>query len=200
MGHDLRHTDAKAATCTGIGWEAYDECTREGCGYTTYKEIPATGHTEGAEVEENRVEPTCTESGSYDSVVYCSVCGEELSREKKTIDPLGHKYGEATVIEPTYKAGGYSVHKCEVCGYEEKFDIKPALEYTPGDINNDGKIDHNDAIMILRVDAGLIEKTPYIEAAGDINNDGKVDHNDAIMVLRVDAGLEDSKPADKKSA
>ena len=37
----LVKVDAKAPTCTEIGWEAYEYCTA--CTYTTYKEIPATG-------------------------------------------------------------------------------------------------------------------------------------------------------------
>ena len=42
LGHDPVHHDAKAASCTGIGWNAYDTCSR--CDYTTYKEIAALGH------------------------------------------------------------------------------------------------------------------------------------------------------------
>ncbi len=201
LGHDLKHTDAKAATCTDIGWEAYDECMREGCGYTTYKEIPATGHTEGAAVKENLIEATCTENGSYDSVVYCSTCGEELSREKKTIEATGHKYGEATVIEPTYKEGGYSIHKCEVCGYEEEFDVKPALEYTLGDVNNDGVVDSTDALLVLRANSGLAEITPLMEVAGDFNGDGVIDSTDALLILRANSGLKtETNSDDKKTA
>jgi len=37
-GHDIETYDAKRATYTGVGWEAYEACTR--CGYTTYEEIP----------------------------------------------------------------------------------------------------------------------------------------------------------------
>ena len=44
LGHDLEHHDKKEATCTEIGWDEYDTCKREGCGYTTYQEIPALGH------------------------------------------------------------------------------------------------------------------------------------------------------------
>ena len=94
LGHDLVHHDAKAATCTEIGWAAYDTCTR--CDYTTYAEIPATGHTPAAAVRENEIAPTCTAAGSYDEVVYCSVCKAELSREKKTVDPLGHDWDAPT--------------------------------------------------------------------------------------------------------
>lgn len=42
--HDLTHHDAKAATCTEVGWNAYNTCKREGCSYTTYKEIAALNH------------------------------------------------------------------------------------------------------------------------------------------------------------
>ena len=132
LGHDLKHTDAKAATCTESGYAAYDTCQREGCGYTTYEEIPATGHKKGEAVTENRTEPTCTKDGSYDSVVYCDVCKAELSRETKIIPALGHTYGEATVTAPEYGKEGYSEHECTVCGYEEKFDFTEALKYPMG--------------------------------------------------------------------
>jgi hypothetical protein len=56
--------------------------------------IPATGHTAAAPVRENEVAATCEKAGSYDEVVYCSACGAELSREAKTIDPLGHDWGD----------------------------------------------------------------------------------------------------------
>ena len=42
LGHNLVHHNAKAPTCTEVGWEAYDTCSR--CGYTTYVEIPALEH------------------------------------------------------------------------------------------------------------------------------------------------------------
>ena len=45
-------------------------------------------HDPDEPVEENRVEPTTEAAGSYDEVVYCKGCGEELSRESKTIPKL----------------------------------------------------------------------------------------------------------------
>lgn len=75
--HTLVHHDAKAPTCTEPGWEAYVTC--EACAYTTYKEIPATGHTyeDGACVDcgeedpdyvapEGPAEPSDGGSGSED--------------------------------------------------------------------------------------------------------------------------------------
>ncbi len=103
-------------------------------GYTTYvcracKETVignltgATGHTAGEAVEENRVEPTCTENGSYDSVVYCTVCESEISRETITIGATGHTAGEAVEenrVEPTCTENGSydSVVYCTVCENE----------------------------------------------------------------------------------
>ena len=38
LGHEILQYDAKNPTYSGVGWHAYEECTR--CGYTTYVEIP----------------------------------------------------------------------------------------------------------------------------------------------------------------
>ena len=121
LGHDLEHHEAQPATCIEIGWNAYDTCSR--CDYTTYEEIPALGHTEGAPVRENEAAATCTAAGSYDEVIYCSVCGEELSREEKTIEALGHTEGapvrENEAAATCTAAGSYDeVVYCSVCGEE----------------------------------------------------------------------------------
>ena len=58
--------------------------------------------TASAPVEENRVEPSCTEEGHYDRVVYCEKCEEELSRETITIPPSSHSSTKELV--------------CSVCG------------------------------------------------------------------------------------
>ena len=49
LGHDMVEHEAKAPTCTQIGWDAYEACSR--CDYSTYNEIPATGH----DLDENDV-------------------------------------------------------------------------------------------------------------------------------------------------
>ena len=39
VGHNIVSVDAKAPTCTEIGWDAYEYCSA--CDYTTYVELPA---------------------------------------------------------------------------------------------------------------------------------------------------------------
>ena len=99
LGHDEVAHEAKAPTCTEIGWDAYVTCTR--CDYTTKVEKPATGHTAGDKVVENYIAPTCTAEGTYEDVVYCTVCNAELSRTKVTVKELGHTKGEWVVESNT---------------------------------------------------------------------------------------------------
>ena len=122
LGHDLVHHEGKAATCTEKGWNEYDTCSR--CDYTTYKEIVAKGHTKSNAVEENRIEATCTTDGHYDSVVYCSVCNEELSRTQVTLQKLGHDlvHHEGKVATCTEK-GWNEYDTCSRCDYSTYLEI-----------------------------------------------------------------------------
>lgn len=82
----------KAPTCTETGLKT-TTCTV--CGHVVEGvEVPATGHTNGTPVEENRVEATCSANGSYDSVVYCTVCETEVSREANVIPAVAHSFVE----------------------------------------------------------------------------------------------------------
>ena len=124
LGHDLVEIAAQAPACTEIGWEAYVYCTN--CNYTTYAAIPATGHTKDEAVSENEVEPTCTEKGSYDSVVYCADCGEELSREEVEVDALGHNFvdpeeGDYFLMSCCDRCGAYGARRETEGNYDEYF-------------------------------------------------------------------------------
>ncbi len=58
-----------------------------------------------------------------------------------------------------------------------------------GDVNGDGEVRSNDAMMALRIAAGLMIPTEYQQWAADMNDDGKVRANDATSILRKAAGL-----------
>ena len=74
-------------------------------------------HTPGTPVEENRVGASCTAPGSYDEVVYCEVCHEELSRETKPIAQLPHDLKKVEKVPATVDTTGTEEHwVCKVCG------------------------------------------------------------------------------------
>ncbi len=89
------------------------------CGYVISVEnnvvIPATkNHTPAAAVKENVKPATCETAETYDSVVYCSVCGQEISRTQMTGEAaLGHKWGEWKHDDSTAKAESKHTRTCE---------------------------------------------------------------------------------------
>ena len=70
-----------APTCSHAGYTGNHCCKLCGEIYAYGDSIPALGHTPDSIAIENYVAPTYTTAGSYDSVVYCSVCHVELSRK-----------------------------------------------------------------------------------------------------------------------
>lgn len=81
--HALVQHAAKAPTCTEIGWDAYETCSR--CDHTTYAELPALNH----DYQAVTVEPTC-ETDGY-TVFTCSRCNDSYTADPT--DQLGHQFG-----------------------------------------------------------------------------------------------------------
>ncbi len=108
----------KAATCTETGSRS-KSCTT--CGYTVTESIAKLAHTPATAVTENRVEPKCETKGSYDEVVYCSVCDTELSRIEKEIPALTHEWDEG-IINPvsTCKTHGTKTYTCQIDASHKK--------------------------------------------------------------------------------
>ncbi|MBO7144251.1 MAG: bacterial Ig-like domain-containing protein, partial [Salinivirgaceae bacterium] len=119
LGHAY-DTVVIAATCTEGG---YKELTCSRCNHVEQIDaVPATGHTDSVAYE-HIVAATCTVAGSQDSVVYCSVCKEELSRKTVEIPATGHTAGEAVAenlkAATCTEAGSVdSVVYCSVCKEE----------------------------------------------------------------------------------
>ncbi len=122
------------ASCTDKGEMTY---TCQICGGTKTEEIAASGHKdenndyecdtcqtalctdhqEGEAVVENEKKADCENAGSYDSVVYCTVCGDEIKRETITVAELGHTEETLAAKEPTCTEAGLTEGKrCSVCG------------------------------------------------------------------------------------
>ncbi len=88
--------------------EMQDHVCDYGCGSEMSKCVP------GEAKEENRVEATCDNAGSYDTVVRCIVCNIELSKTTTEIAALGHNMKEtAAKVEPTCETTGKTaVYTC----------------------------------------------------------------------------------------
>ena len=110
-GHDLVHHDAKAPTCTEIGWDAYDTCSRFGCNYTTRKELPALKH----DLKQHAAKaPTCTEIG-WDAYEACSRCDYTTRKE---LPALNHNLVQHAAKAPTCTEIGWDAYEaCSRCDY-----------------------------------------------------------------------------------
>lgn len=83
-------------------------------------------HAVSKAVEENRSVPTCTQDGCYDEVVYCSECGNEVSRKSHVTPAAGHTFGEWEIIEsPNCINSGSEKRICTTCGYIETLRLDP---------------------------------------------------------------------------
>ena len=125
--HDLVHHDAKAPTCTEIGWDEYDACQREGCTYTTKVEIPALKHKL---VHHDAKAPTCTENGweEYDT---CSRCDYTTKVELLALkhDLVHHDAKAPTCTEIGWEE--YDTCQRAGCDYTTKVEIPaPGHDYT----------------------------------------------------------------------
>ena len=115
--HDLVHHDAKAPTCTEIGWNEYDACQREGCTYTTKVEIPALKHKL---VHHDAKAPTCTETG-WDEYDTCSRCDYTTKVE---LPALKHKLVHHDAKAPTCTEIGWEEYDtCSRCDYTTKVEL-----------------------------------------------------------------------------
>ena len=139
LGHNWNEdfTVDKEATCEETGLKSIH------CKHCDEKKdettIPAKGHVKGEVKIENATESTCEKGGSYDEVVYCTVCNKELSRTTVKTEAKGHKWNNGKVTtEPTYAEEGVKTYTCTACG-ATKTEVIPKrnMEYTVGSTYQD---------------------------------------------------------------
>ena len=107
--HDKVQHEAKAPTCTTIGWDAYETCSR--CDYTTYVEKTAKGHDR---VSHDAKAPTCTTIG-WDAYDTCSRCDYTTYVEKTA---QGHDRVSHDAKAPTCTTIGWDAYEtCSRCDY-----------------------------------------------------------------------------------
>ena len=189
LGHDYQDV-VKYPTCTEDGYATH---TCSVCGDIKQSStIPASGHAPADAVVENNVAPDCTNAGSYDNVVYCTVCGEELSRVTITVDALGHTEGEVVVennVAPDCtNAGSYdNVVYCTVCNEELSRETKTvdALGHTEGDVVVENKVEatctekggYDEVVYCTVCNAELSRVSKEISALGHIEGEVTIENN-----------------------
>mgnify|MGYP000655465930 CR=1 FL=1 len=117
--HALEQHAAKAPTCTEIGWNAYEGCSR--CDYTTYVELPAQHDLRHHAAQA----PTCTEIGwnAYDT---CSRCDHTTYAE---LPALNHALVRHAAQAPTCTEPGWNAYDtCKNCDYTTYAEL-PALNH-----------------------------------------------------------------------
>ena len=116
LGHSFTsYVSNNDATCTADGTKTAT-CDRCNATDTIGDAGSMKAHTPAETVVENEVAATCTTDGSYDSVVYCSICHYEISREAKTTDKLGHSFTSyVSNNDATCTADGTKTATCDRC-------------------------------------------------------------------------------------
>ncbi len=130
-----------AATCKAEG-SKHKECT-------DCEEVLETGtiektnkHTPAEAVVENFVDSDCENEGSYNSVVYCSVCEIKLSSEAKTVEKKKHTPSDWIIdTEATCKVAGSKHKECTEC--EKVLETDKIEKLTTHTYTNDSDVDCN---------------------------------------------------------
>ncbi len=180
-----------APTCADGYTAGYycDDCEA----YLTGEVIPAVDeHTPGEAVEENVVAPDCTTAGSKDVVTYCTVCGEETSRETvETAEALGHTSGEAVeenIVSPDCTTAGSKdvVTYCTVCGEEASRETVETAEALGHDWNNG--VCGNCGEACIHVDDNFDEICDECKAEVPIT-EAKLDETNTVYIPKADEAV-----------
>ena len=116
-------------------------------------------HTLSEPVRENETDATCTAKGSYDEVIYCLECEQELKRKTKSTEKIAHVFVDDV---------------CSVCQYK-KDDCNEGLQLS---LNSDGEsymlkgigtctdtelvIGNYNGLPITKIDYGALERCANI--------------------------------------
>lgn len=142
--HDITSVSAKSATCTEVGWYAYEYCSL--CPYTTYVEIPALGHI--IKVGDAKT-PTESDQIGWDEYEYCDREGCDYTTKQEY--PWHEHKDELTLISaqaPTCEDYGWTeYYSCshEGCNFsEEQLEAHkiPAIGHDPDTAWTKGETTH----------------------------------------------------------
>lgn len=139
---------------------------------------------------------TMTKPGKFDSPCQFVWDGQDIS-EKDIKDgvilTLTFEVGEAVElgktlnIDVSYNNGDVIDKNLDPVKVQTVSGKLTVINYTPGDLNNDGMINTTDVILLRRYIAGGYAVTVN-ESAADVNEDGKSNTTDVILLRRYIAG------------
>ena len=201
LDHDYVTHDAQAASCTEIGWDAYETCSR--CDYSTYAEKPALGHDYAAKT----TKPTCTKKGYTTHT--CTRCQDSYRDE--IVSALGHWYGEWTP-----NADGTNSASCLRDAYEHTVDcvrfsfvltaedVRTEFVLCPvcGEVSEIRLIDENgevvetrEAVRLLLVEDAKAEALTECLPEGElVVRMGALESGDVLMSVAFEIGGEPTQP------
>ena len=129
--------------------------------------IPVTEgvHNWGDPVHENVVEPTCTEPGSYDEVVYCEDCHEVMMSTHVEVPATGHDWEEEWTIdqEATCSTEGSMSHHCSNCD-----EITDVTVIPTNDHHTSGEPVHENVIQPTCTEQGSYDEYIYCEECHEL--------------------------------
>lgn len=82
-------------------------------------------HIPAFPVIENSTVGTCVAGGTYQSVIYCSACGEEISRETIIVPAGQHTFGDWIEPKNPYASDAKRSRSCVFCDYMESESVTP---------------------------------------------------------------------------
>ncbi|MBQ9384390.1 MAG: hypothetical protein IJT87_09140, partial [Ruminiclostridium sp.] len=144
LGHNYISVVTTPATCSTAGVKTYT-CSR--CSDTYTEVIPKLDH-ETTVISDNVTAATCTSSGSYDEINYCTRCEAEISRTRITVPALGHNFENS---------------KCTRCG---------AIEVKPGTLADLLENATGDKLILALVADESVTKLKFPKNVKEITIDG----------------------------
>ena len=169
-------------------------------GHSTNNETEAftlkkVSHEHNYDISEFKA-PTCTHNGH---ITYrCKLCGEE---DSKTIRCEGHTSEKEKTSAPN------AALICDKCGEAYiKGNAKATVSDTPdspssksgentsitvimGDVDRDGELTSNDALIVTRLTVGLEQSNDFKNILADVDIDGTATVSDSLAILRTVVGL-----------